>query len=76
VDVLHARLVENIKKQAERRGILLTHLPDRADLSRSHFWAVMKGSRSPTLGWVTKIAAALECSDPASLFVETDAAKS
>lgn len=38
----------------------VSHLPDRAGVSRSHFWEVMAGHKSPTLKWLGKIAASLE----------------
>ena len=60
VDELHRRMVRRIKAAAKKRGMLLTHLPDRAAVSRSHFWDVLAGRKSPTLAWVSKIAAALE----------------
>jgi Cro/C1-type helix-turn-helix DNA-binding protein len=44
---------------AERK-IPISHLPDHADVSRSHFWDVMAGKKSPTLAWLDKIARALD----------------
>ena len=65
-DKLHQRLVKRIREQSKRRGILVSHLPDRANVSRSHFWAVLAGKTSPTLNWIGEIATALEV-DPADL---------
>ncbi len=39
---------------------MLSHLPDRAGVSRSHFWDVLKGRKSPTLEWIEKVATSLE----------------
>lgn len=57
---LHELAASNIRRLAERRGILLTHLPDRAGVSRAHFWKFMNGSHSASLRWLGKIARALE----------------
>lgn len=45
---------------AATRGITLSHLPDRAGVTRSHFWNVMAGKKSPTLQWLGKLAKALD----------------
>ena len=42
------------------RKIPVSHLPDRADVARSHFWEVLAGRKSPTLAWIGRIATALE----------------
>ncbi len=68
MDELHRRLVRNIKANARREKIAVTHLPDRAGVSRSNFWEVMGGRTSPKLLWVGKIAAALGV-DPSELLV-------
>ena len=44
----------------------LTHVPDHAGVSRSHFWDVLAGRKSPTLWWVGEVAGALHC-EPAEL---------
>lgn len=60
MDELHRRVIARIKATAEARGIALSHLPDRAVVSRSHFWDVLAGRKSPTLAWLAKVAAALD----------------
>lgn len=60
MDELHRRLVKNIKERARRSSVSITHLPDRAGVSRSNFWEVMAGRTSPKLKWVGKVAAALD----------------
>ncbi|MBM4380474.1 MAG: helix-turn-helix transcriptional regulator [Deltaproteobacteria bacterium] len=55
-----------IREVARQRGLLLSHVPDRAGVSRSHFRAVMQGRKSPTLDWVERISASLEL-DPVAL---------
>jgi transcriptional regulator with XRE-family HTH domain len=60
LDTIHARLVSRITALAEQRGITLSHLPDRADVARSYFWRLMKGTTSPTLGKMAKLAQALD----------------
>jgi transcriptional regulator with XRE-family HTH domain len=59
VDELQRRVVGRIRELAKQREIVVTHLPDRAGVTRSHFWQVLNGNASPTLGWITKIAKAL-----------------
>jgi len=44
---------------AEGRGIPLSHLPDRAGVSRSHFSDVLAGRKSLTLKWLAGIAEVL-----------------
>jgi len=58
-DEVHRRLVAAIRAAAKARGVQLTHVPDLAGVSRSHFWDVMAGRKSPTVTWLTKIAIAL-----------------
>jgi transcriptional regulator with XRE-family HTH domain len=60
VDDLHRRLAERIRALATKRGISVTHLPDRADLGAGHFWRVMNGTASPSLQWLERMAAALD----------------
>lgn len=60
MDELHQRVVARIREIAKKRGIALTHLPDRAGVGRSHFWDVMGGRSSPTLTWLGRVAAALD----------------
>jgi transcriptional regulator with XRE-family HTH domain len=54
------RVIEHIRELAKERGIVISHLPDRADVARSHFWDVLAGRKSPTLSWLERIADALE----------------
>jgi transcriptional regulator with XRE-family HTH domain len=58
--------VAQVREVARKRGLVLSHVPDRAGVSRSHFWDVMQGRKSPTLEWVERISASLEL-DPAEL---------
>jgi hypothetical protein len=73
-DALQRRLVRRIKEVSRERKIPVTHLPDRAAVSRAHFWDVMGRRKSPTLAWVTKVAEALEV-DPGELLVKTRLSK-
>jgi transcriptional regulator with XRE-family HTH domain len=59
MDEIHQRLVSQIQNLAQQRGITLSHLPDYADVGRSHYWEVLKGRSSPTLEWIKKVADAL-----------------
>jgi transcriptional regulator with XRE-family HTH domain len=60
VDALHRRMAERIRDLAAKRGITVSHLPDRAGVGAGHFWRVMNGSASPSLQWLERIAAALD----------------
>lgn len=60
MDELHRRVVRHIREAAKREKIPVTHLPDRSGVSRSHFWDVMGGRKSPTLTWLKKVADALD----------------
>jgi DNA-binding phage protein len=60
LDELQRRVVATIRDLARKRRIAMTHLPDRAGVARSNFWKVVKGTTSPTLRWITKIAKALD----------------
>jgi SOS-response transcriptional repressor LexA len=59
-DEVHKRLVIQVRAAAKVRGVQLTHVPDLAGVSRSHFWDVLAGRKSPTVSWLTKVAVALD----------------
>jgi transcriptional regulator with XRE-family HTH domain len=57
-----SRLLDaRVRRRAKALGIPLTHVPQRAGVSSSHFWAVLKGTKKPTVAWLRKLAAGLEC---------------
>jgi hypothetical protein len=60
VDELHRRIVRHIREVARQKKIPVSHLPDRAGVSRSHFWEVMARRKSPTPKWLGKIASTLD----------------
>lgn len=60
MDELHQRVVRRIRALARERKIPVSHLPDRADVARSHFFDVLAGRKSPTLAWLQRIAVALD----------------
>ena len=60
MDHHHEHLAERIRTLAVARGVTLTRLADFSGRSRSHFWDVMAGRKSPTLRWLVGVAAALE----------------
>ncbi|HZS40851.1 MAG TPA: helix-turn-helix transcriptional regulator [Polyangia bacterium] len=70
MDALHKRLAQNIRARARALGIPLTHLADRAGVSRANLWTVLNGGNSPTLKWMAKVADALDC-DAAELVAKT-----
>ena len=65
---LQRRLARRIRDLAKERGIPLTHLADQSGTSRSHLWNILNGTRSPTLEWMARIAAALDV-DTADLLI-------
>ena len=60
MDRHHRNVAQRIRTLADEKGITLTYLADFSGRSRSHFWDVMAGRKSPTLGWLVSIAEALE----------------
>ena len=60
MDALHTAMATKIRSLAERRGVPITHLPDRAGVGAGHFWRVLNGTASPTVAWLERIAAVLE----------------
>ena len=69
VDELHRRMVQRIREAAQVRNIPLSHLPDRAGVSKAHFFDVMAGRKSPTIQWLSKLAEALDI-DTGDFFVK------
>lgn len=57
---MRALLAENLRAAAERKGYTLTQLADFATVSRAQLFNVLKCETSPTVEWLTKVAAALE----------------
>jgi transcriptional regulator with XRE-family HTH domain len=66
----HRQLAKRVRELVAERGFPVTHLPDRAGVSRSHFWDVMAARRSPTVEWLEAVAGALEV-DLVSLFTSS-----
>ena len=60
MDALHRRVVARMRVLSKKKKVPISHLPDRADVSRSHFWEVMGCRKSPTLQWLERIAEALD----------------
>jgi len=60
MDQYHQILAQRIRDLADAKGIALTYLADLSGRSRSHFWDIMGGRKSPTLKWLIGIAEALE----------------
>ena len=59
MDRHHRDAAQRIRALADEKGITLTYLADFSGRSRSHFWDVMAGRKSPTLKWLVSIADAL-----------------
>ena len=67
VDVLARR----VREVAELRGVPLSHVADRAGISRSYLWAILNGKSSATLDMVERLAAAMDVEAGALLREET-----
>lgn len=65
-DEVHARVASLIRERAASKKIPLKTLAERAGTSPSHLFAVLNGSRSPTLAWLCRVAEVLGC-DPGEL---------
>jgi transcriptional regulator with XRE-family HTH domain len=59
MDALHKRVVVKIRQLSREKKMPISHLPDHAGVSRSHFWEVIGGRKSPTLQWLERVADAL-----------------
>ena len=53
---LESVLGRRIRELAKQRGIPLTHVADRSGLAHGHFWLILDGEISTSLGNVQKIA--------------------
>lgn len=60
-------LARRIREIAAERKMPLSHLADRAELSRSLLWEIFEQQASPSLATVQKLATALELDDPLDL---------
>jgi transcriptional regulator with XRE-family HTH domain len=58
-DPLHRRVAARIRALAAARGLPLSHVADRAGVSRGHFTRVVNRRASPTLAYLVRIARAL-----------------
>ena len=59
MDELHRRVTSRIKEVAEAKNLPLSHVADRAAVSRTHLFDVLGGRKSPTLTFLKKVADAL-----------------
>lgn len=73
-DKLQQIFVDRVREAAKEQNMPISHLPDVAEVGRAHFYLVMKGTRSPTLRWMGKIANALDT--PLHELLEPDTKKS
>lgn len=60
MDALHAAMAAKIRSLAVLRKVPVTHLPHRAGVGTGHFWRVLKGTASPSVAWLERVAAVLE----------------
>lgn len=59
-DSLLTTVAARVRELSAERGVTLTHVADFSGRSRSHFWDIMAGRKSPTLRWLVGVAQALE----------------
>jgi transcriptional regulator with XRE-family HTH domain len=52
-------LARRLREVAERKGVALTHLADRAGIARSYLWRLLDGDSSATLTTVQRLASVL-----------------
>ena len=65
-DEVHARIANQIRARATAKGLSLRALAGAVGTSPSHMWAILGGSRSPTVAWLCRVAEVLGC-DPGEL---------
>lgn len=63
---LEETLARRLKELAQAKGLPLSHLADRAGVSRSYLWLLLAGRSSATLATVQRLAEVLEA-DPLEL---------
>lgn len=51
---------QRVRAVASERGLPLSHVADRAGIARSHFWLLLDGTVSTSLGVVQRIAEVLQ----------------
>lgn len=60
-------LARRVRELAEKKGIPVSHLADRAGVSRSLLWEIFSQTASVSLATVQKLADALDLKDPLEL---------
>jgi transcriptional regulator with XRE-family HTH domain len=65
-DEVHARIAKQIRARAAAKGMSLRGLAEAVGTSPSQLWAILGGSRSPTITWLCRVAGVLGC-DPGEL---------
>lgn len=56
---LQSQLAKGIRCWAKRAGLTLNGLADKAGVSRSHLYEVLRDAQSPTMDWLDAIADAV-----------------
>ncbi len=57
---LRSVFARNVRASAEARGLSLNSLADFAGVSRAQMYNVLAGNSSPSIDWMSKVAAVLE----------------
>jgi transcriptional regulator with XRE-family HTH domain len=70
---LRVVLTDNIRHRAQQLGLRLNAVADLAGVSRSQFYNILRLNSSPSLDWLSKIAAVLQMPPAALLLRESTA---
>jgi transcriptional regulator with XRE-family HTH domain len=65
-DAIRARLADRIREACKARDLPLSRLAAAAGVSRNHLFAVLAGTKAPTIDYLAKLARILEV-DPSAL---------
>ncbi|MEM9452570.1 MAG: helix-turn-helix transcriptional regulator [Myxococcota bacterium] len=65
-DAIRARLADRIREACSARGLAVSRVAALAGVSRNHLFAVLAGSKAPTIDYLAKLAQVLEL-DPSAL---------
>lgn len=65
-DAIRARLADRVREACKVRGLPLSGLAAAAGVSRNHLFAVLAGTKAPTIDYLARLARVLEV-DPSAL---------
>lgn len=65
-DAIRARLASRIREACTSRNLSVSQLAAQAGVSRNHLFAILAGSKAPTVDYLARLAEVLEL-DPSAL---------